>query len=72
MAQDLSPLTGIIEEDRVFVDFGEHEGKSVLEISDTIPDYYQFLVEKKNGGHCMIRRAKDKCYRLYISPSSIN
>ena len=38
MAQKpVSPLTGIIEEDMVFIDFGEHEGKSVLEIADTCP-----------------------------------
>ena len=32
MAQEQSPLTGIIEEDKVVIDFGEFEGKSVLEI----------------------------------------
>ena len=42
-----SPLTGIIEEDKVFVDFGEHEGKSLLEVSDCHPDYYDFLIERK-------------------------
>ena len=67
MAQDISPLTGIIEEDRVFVDFGEHEGKSVLEVSDTMPEFYEFLIEKKNDGKCTIRRVKDKSYRLYVS-----
>ena len=35
---DISPLTGIIAEELVYVDFGEHEGKSVLEIADTVPD----------------------------------
>ena len=69
MAQEISPLTGIIEEDLVFIDFGEHEGKSVLEVADTIPDYYQYLVDKKNLGKCAIRRSKDKCFRLYVSPS---
>lgn len=64
---DISPLTGIIEEDKVFVDFGEHEGKSVLEIADTLPEYYDFLLENKNGGKCTIRRSKDKSFKLYIS-----
>jgi hypothetical protein len=62
-----SPLTGIIEEDMVFLDFGEHEGKSVLEVADTLPDYYDYLLEEKNGGKCTIRRSKDKCFRLYVS-----
>ncbi|HLE12917.1 MAG: hypothetical protein A2504_13195 [Bdellovibrionales bacterium RIFOXYD12_FULL_39_22] len=66
MAQEASPLTGIIEEDKVFVDFGEHEGKSVLEIADTFPDFYDFLIERKNSGRCSIRRSKDKTFRLYI------
>ena len=44
---DISPLTGIIAEELVYVDFGEHEGKSVLEIADTLPDFYEFLVESK-------------------------
>ena len=47
--QQTSPLTGILEEDQVFIDFGEHEGKSVLEINDTCPDFYQFLVSAREG-----------------------
>ena len=62
-----SPLTGIIEEDKVFVDFGEHEGKSILEVSDCHPDYYDFLIERKEEGQCTIRRSKDKTFRLYVS-----
>jgi hypothetical protein len=65
--QDLSPLTGIIEEDQVFVDFGEHEGKSILEVQDTLPAFYEFLIEQKNGGKCAIRRQKDKSFRLHVS-----
>ena len=65
--QELSPLTGIIEEDQVIVDFGEHEGKSVLEVADTLPDFYEYLIEKKNTGLCTIRRSKDKCFRLYVT-----
>lgn len=66
-ASDLSPLTGIIEEDKVYIDFGEHEGKSVLEIADTLPDYYHFLLESKDSGKCTIRRSKDKSFRLYVT-----
>jgi hypothetical protein len=67
MASEISPLTGILEEDKVYVDFGEHEGKSILEIADTEPDFYDFLIEKKNTGFCAIKRIKDKSYRLYVS-----
>jgi len=64
---DVSPITGIIAEDLVYVDFGEHEGKSVLEIADTLPEFYDFLVESKDGGKCIIRRSKDKSFRLYVT-----
>jgi hypothetical protein len=67
---DVSPLTGIIAEELVYVDFGEHEGKSVLEIADTLPDFYEFLVESKEGGKCIIRRSKDKSFRLYVSQTA--
>lgn len=65
--QEVSPLTGILAEDQVFIDFGEHEGKSILEVADTLPDYYDFLIEKKDDGNCTIRRSKDKIYRLYVT-----
>lgn len=71
MAQEISPLTGIIEEDKVFVDFGEHEGKSILEVADTLPEYYRYLIEKKLNGYCTIRRSKDKSFRLYVSNTLI-
>ncbi len=69
MAQpvEVSPITGIIEEDQVFIDFGDHEGKSILEIADTLPDYYDFLIERKNDGQCTIRRSRDKIFRLYVT-----
>lgn len=72
MAQGQSPVTGIIEEDKVVIDFGEFEGKSVLEIADTKPDFYQFLVEQKECGNFAIRRTKDKIYRLYVHQSLLN
>jgi hypothetical protein len=62
-----SPLTGILEEDQVYLDFGDHEGKSILEIADTLPDYYTFLIEKKRSGYCTIKRCKDKSFRLYLT-----
>ncbi len=64
---ETSPITGIIAEDLVFLDFGEHEGKSLLEVQDTLPDYYQYLVEQKESGSCTMRRAKDKSFRLYVT-----
>ncbi|MFP5459701.1 MAG: hypothetical protein ACLGG7_13270 [Bacteriovoracia bacterium] len=72
MAQWQSPLTGIIEEDKVVIDFGEFEGKSVLEIADTKPDYYEFLLTQKESGNFAIRRTKDKIYRLYIHQTHLN
>ena len=66
-SQEVSPITGILEEDQVFIDFGDHEGKSILEISDTNPEYYDFLIEKKNDGNCTIRRSRDKIFRLYVT-----
>ncbi len=72
MAQMQSPLTGIIEEDKVVIDFGEFEGKSVLEIADTKPEYYEFLMTQKESGNFAIRRTKDKIYRLYIHQTHLN
>lgn len=66
-AQELSPITGILAEDQVFIDFGEHEGKSILEVADTLPDYYEFLIETKNDGMCTIKRTREKIFRLYVS-----
>ena len=68
MAQaEISPITGIIAEEQVVIDFGEHEGKSVLEVADTLPEFYEYLISKKDEGTCTIRRSKDKCFRLYVS-----
>jgi len=72
MAMPQSPLTGIIEEDKVVLDFGEFEGKSVLEIADTRPEYYDFLIQQKETGNFSIRRSKDKIYRLYIHQTHLN
>lgn len=72
MAMAQSPLTGIIEEDKVVLDFGEFEGKSVLEIADTRPEYYDFLLQQKESGNFAIRRTKDKVFRLYIHQTHLN
>ncbi len=64
---EVSPLTGIFEEDKVFIDFGEHEGKSILEVADTLPEFYDFLVSEKSNGKCSIKRAKDKSFRLHLA-----
>jgi hypothetical protein len=64
---EVSPLTGIIAEEHVVIDFGDHEGKSVLEVSDTEPDFYKYLLQEKEEGNFSIRRAKDKSFRLYVN-----
>ncbi|MFN8370871.1 MAG: hypothetical protein U0T83_09645 [Bacteriovoracaceae bacterium] len=66
MAQVNSPVTGILEEDQVIIDFGMYEGKSVYEISDTDPEYYQYMIQEKELGNFRILRFKDKSFRLYI------
>ncbi len=72
MAIDKSPVTGIIAEDQVFVDFGEHEGKSIMEISETTPDFYSFLAQQREEGNFYIRRLKDKSFRLFVDVSKFN
>lgn len=64
--QETSPLTGVLAEENVVIDFGEHEGKSVLEISDTDPNFYKYLIGQKDDGNFAIRRTKDKIFRLYV------
>jgi hypothetical protein len=61
-----SPVTGIIEEQNVILDFGKYEGKSVSEVAEVDPDFYGKLVEQKDN--FAIRRHKDKTFRLYINP----
>ncbi len=72
LPQEVSPLTGIIAEDMVVIDFGEHEGKSVLEVADTLPDFYHHLIEQKEEGNFSIRRTKDKIFRLYCHSRTLN
>ncbi len=65
--QPTSPVTGILEESSVFIDFGEHEGKSILEVACDEPEYYDFLIQTKEKGGCNIRRQKDKTFRLFVN-----
>ena len=70
MAQaPVSPLTGIFEEDEVVIDFGDHEGKSVLEVSDTHPDFYHLMIKFKDEkfSEFSIRRGKYKHYLLNMN-----
>ncbi len=66
-AKNLSPLTGVIAEDNVVIDFGEHTGKSVLQLNIEDHEYYDFLLEQKEEGNFFIKRNKDKIFRLYVS-----
>ncbi len=61
-----SPVTGIIEEAQVVIDFGKYEGRTVSEINEVDPDFYKLLVEKKEN--FAIRRHRDKTFRLYVNP----
>jgi hypothetical protein len=68
MSQNGSPVTGIIEENLVIIDFGKYEGKTVREIAELDPTFYQRLSAEKENGVFAIRRHKDKTFRLYINP----
>jgi len=68
--KDQSPVTGIIDEASVVLDFGKYEGKTVQEIAEIDPVFYEKLaVERDNGGFA-IRRQRDKTFRLYVNPLS--
>jgi hypothetical protein len=68
MSQYMSPVTGVIDESNVIVDFGKYEGKSVREIASMDPDFYDSLVDDKGEGVYAIRRNRDKTFRLYLNP----
>jgi len=68
MSQSQSPITGIIDESIVILDFGKHEGKSIKEISELDPEFYSVLVDEKGEGIYAIRRHRDKTFRLYLNP----
>lgn len=70
MAISTSPVTGIIDEQNVIIDFGKYEGKTVKEIAALDPDFYQRLVSERENGIFAIRRHRDKSFRLYVNPLS--
>lgn len=69
-ATQASPVTGVIDEGLVIIDFGKYEGKSVQEIADLDPAFYEKLATEKENGIFAIRRHKDKTFRLYVNPLS--
>ena len=65
-----SPVSGVIDEGIVFIDFGKYEGKTIEEISEIDPDFYSKLATEKEKGAYAIRRNRDKSFRLYVNPLS--
>jgi len=63
-----SPITGVIEETDVIVDFGQYVGQSVSQVKNNDPDLYAQLVQEKENDNIAIRRNKDKTFRLYMNP----
>ncbi len=70
MSQPSSPVTGVIDERSVIIDFGKYEGKTVQEIAEIDPTFYNRLVAEKENGVFAIRRHRDKTFRLYVNPLS--
>jgi hypothetical protein len=67
-ASSQSPITGIIDESAVVIDFGKHEGKTVKELAELDPEFYSALAGDKGEGVYAIRRHRDKTFRLYLNP----
>lgn len=65
-----SPVTGIIDESLVILDFGKYEGKTVEQVATLDPAFYEQLANEKENGICAIRRHRDKTFRLYVNPLS--
>ena len=70
MSGNGSPVTGVIEEGLVVIDFGKYEGKTVEEVSELDKEFYDRLASEKENGVFAIRRNRDKSFRLYINPLS--
>jgi hypothetical protein len=68
--KDHSPITGIIREADVILDFGRHAGKTVEELATIDPAFYERLSAEKDNGTFSIRRHADKTFRLYVNPLS--
>lgn len=67
-ASSSSPLTGVIEETDVIIDFGQYEGHSVEEVRKIDPSFFDELVKEKDSQNLAIRRHRDKSFRLYMNP----
>ena len=63
-----SPVTGIIDEALVIMDFGKYEGRTVKDVAEADPSFYTRLAGEKENGVFAIRRHRDKTFRLYINP----
>lgn len=70
MSTNGSPVTGVIDEKLVIIDFGKYEGMSVSDIAAVDRAFYDRLATEKENGVFAIRRHKDKTFRLYINPLS--
>lgn len=66
--QELSPVTGIIDESHVIIDFGRYEGKTVSELYELDRNFYNQLSNIKETGNFAIRRHTDKTFRLFVNP----
>jgi len=67
-----SPVTGILNEEEVILDYGEHAGLTVKQIQEVDPDYYDSLMNQKGSGVYAIKRESHidghKTFRLYLNP----
>ena len=70
MSAPSSPVTGIIDEDLVIIEFGQYTGRTVRAIAELDPEFYQRLATEKDKGNFAIRRHRDKTFRLYVMPLS--
>ncbi len=68
MKFEQSPVTGVLDESVVSIDFGKYEGKTVSEIAGLDPEYYSQLVEDKAEGALAIKKHGSDGYRLYVNP----
>lgn len=62
--KEKSPVTGVLEEDQVFIEEGEHGGKSILEIADTEPGFYEYLIQQRQSGQSFLRRQTNVTFYL--------
>ena len=67
-----SPVTGIIDEANVVIDYGEYQGRTVKELHELDPDFYESLIEQKGFGVYALKREAyldgNKTFRLYLNP----